>query len=376
MRVAIWFSATAFAFCAPLSAQQGGEDMFAAVVKAYYNLGGPPGWEAIEQLPGFTWGAGPTELRNCLPNGDCYARQGSATVGGRKFAVVASGARTMVITLLIRNTSAPLGDSAIVAALGKAGFTATLARCPARPGAGATSWYRLARGGRDDGVIAIQPARTGQPNEGYVLSHGADLPQLQPAQLSMYSEQCAPGSERKIVSSSKPHVELAAILVTLLVKGATLYDWTGLAALPSGIVWNGSGPTRIDLTARGDANPVGRTGSVTVAGRQFSVLASGTATQVRTVYLDELGRHPKGEHVLGVVYEKGVTVRLVRCGPIYSESTNNWYSLESSTTRGANVRQSIHYDGNNAGDAYELRLDGTLPPRDPRDRNPGANGCQ
>ena len=23
-----------------------------------------------------------------------------------------------------------------------------------------------------------------------------------------------------------------------------------------------------------------------------------------------------------------------------------------------------------------LRLDGTLPPRDPRDRNPGANGCQ
>jgi hypothetical protein len=39
------------------------------------------------------------------------------------------------------------------------------------------------------------------------------------------------------------------------------------------------------------------------------------------------------------------------------------------------IRQSIHYDGNQVGDSYELRLDGTLPTRDPRDRNPGTNGC-
>ena len=39
------------------------------------------------------------------------------------------------------------------------------------------------------------------------------------------------------------------------------------------------------------------------------------------------------------------------------------------------VRQSIHYDGNWVSDDYELRIDGTLPPRDPRDRNPGSNGC-
>ena len=38
------------------------------------------------------------------------------------------------------------------------------------------------------------------------------------------------------------------------------------------------------------------------------------------------------------------------------------------------VLQSIRYDGNNVSDAYALRLDGTLPARDPRDRNPGNGG--
>jgi hypothetical protein len=79
--------------------------------------------------------------------------------------------------------------------------------------------------------------------------------------------------------------------------------------------------------------------------------------------------------MLGVVYEKGIAVRLVRCGPVYSTSTNNWYSLTGTRTRPAMIRQSIGYDGNQVADTYELRLDGTLPARDPRDRNPGVNGC-
>ena len=80
--------------------------------------------------------------------------------------------------------------------------------------------------------------------------------------------------------------------------------------------------------------------------------------------------------MLGVVYQKGITVRLVRCGPVYTESTNNWYSLTSARTRPAMIRQSIRYDGNQVQDAYELRLDGSLPARDPRDRNPGVNDCR
>jgi hypothetical protein len=118
------------------------------------------------------------------------------------------------------------------------------------------------------------------------------------------------------------------------------------------------------------------TGHGTFSGRKFSAMASGTPGQVKIVRLEELGQHPRGEHMLGVVYQKGITVQLVRCGPVYTESTNNWYSLTSARTRPAMIRQSIGYDGNQVQDAYELRLDGSLPQRDPRDRNPGVNGCR
>ena len=104
-------------------------------------------------------------------------------------------------------------------------------------------------------------------------------------------------------------------------------------------------------------------------------MASGTAPEVRNIYLDEQGMHPRGEHMLGVVHEKGVPVQLVRCGPIYTSSTNNWYRLTSPQTRPAMIRQSIRYDGNQVQESYVLRLDGTLPTRDPRDRDPGENGC-
>jgi hypothetical protein len=76
-----------------------------------------------------------------------------------------------------------------------------------------------------------------------------------------------------------------------------------------------------------------------------------------------------------VVYERGIAVQLVRCGPVYTESTNNWYNLTSTRTRAAMILQSIRYEGNNTQDSYALRLDGSLPARDPRDRNPGTGGC-
>ena len=350
---------------------------FVGLVKAYLGMGLPTDWSGIEKLPQTKWAAlPPTSLKNCLPNGDCYARQGTASVGGRTLAVVASGARTMVINLLMRNMGAPLGDPAIVAAFKQAGFTAELARCPIKSGAGGTNWYRLKAAGLDSAYLSIQPAGPGRPNEGYVLSRGHELPALQPAQLASYTEQCAPGAERKAVATQKPHEALAQIVVALLAPAAGLYDWKALAALTTEITWADPAPKAIDYNAIGDPNPMTLAGAVAYGGRKFSVRASGTATQVKTIHLEEIeGTHPRGEHMLGVVYEKGIAVRLVRCGPVYTESTNNWYGLSSAKTRPATIRQSIHYDGNRVSDVYELRLDGSLPARDPRDRNPGVNGC-
>ena len=354
------------------------EDEFAGLVKAYLGMSQPPDWKAIEQLPGIKWAPlPPTSLKNCLPNGDCFARQGNATVGDRAMTVVATGARTMVFHLMIRNTSAPLGEPTIVAALKAAGLTADLVRCPIKAGSGGTDWYRLTGAGASSGHLSIQPAAPGRAGEGYVLSSGDELPALQPNQLAQYTEQCAPGAARAPVSTSKPHELIARTIVDLLppASGGAAYDWKTFTALPSGITWIGDGPKPADLSFKNDPNPVMQSGEATYAGRKFSAMASGTPTQVRNVYLEEMGQHPKGEHMLGVVYEKGIAVKLVRCGPVYTESTNNWYSLTSAKTRPAMIRQSIHYDGNQVGDTYELRLDGTLPTRDARDRNPGTNGC-
>ena len=282
----------------------------------------------------------------------------------------------MVMNLLLRNISTAFGEAAVVDAFKEAGLTADLARCPVGVGTG-TSWYRLKGDRLAPGFLAIQPAGSGRPNEGFVVSQGDDLPTLQPNQLALYTEQCAPGSDRKPASTTMPHESIASAVVALLVPaaGPALYGWENLTKTAIGIRWSPDGPKPYDLRSQGDPNPNMLAGEVGWGGRKFSVMATGTPTHVKTIHLEEQGLHPKGEHMLGVVYEKGIAVRLVRCGPVYTESTNNWYSLSSATTRLANIKQSIRYDGNQVQDNYELRLDGTLPPRDPRDRNPGANGC-
>ncbi len=354
------------------------EDHLASLVRTYLGLSQPSSWDGIETLPATKWAAlPPTSLTNCLPNGDCFARQGSVMLGGRAVPIVATGARTMVMTLLIRNPAPAVGEAAIMPALGRVGLSATAARCPIREGAGGTTWYRVTGGG-GPGFLSIQPAGPGRPSEGYVLTHGEALPALQPNQLALYTEQCAPGAERKPVATRKPHESLARTLVALLSPAAATapYDWKALRALPTEIRWSGETPIAADLSSRGDSNPVMLSGTVTYGGREFSVYASGTPDRVNLVAFEEMGLHPKGEHLLGVVYEEGVAVRLVRCGPIYTESTNNWYGLSSPRTRPATIRQSIRYDGNQVQDSYELRLDGSLPARDSRDRNPGVNGCR
>lgn len=106
------------------------------------------------------------------------------------------------------------------------------------------------------------------------------------------------------------------------------------------------------------------------------MLASGTPTQVKTIYFDEAARHPRAEDLLGTLRAKGFAVQLVRCGPVYTESINNWYRVTSMQTRPVMLKQSIRLDGKQVQDVYELRLDASLPKGDPRDRNPGVGGCQ
>lgn len=369
----------AFALLTPLQAGPKPEEDFAGLVTTYLAMGLPTDWSGIEKLPGTKWAASSTSLQNCLPNGDCYARQGSVTLGGRTVALVATGARTMVVTLLFRNTGPAIGEAAILAALKQASVTGELVRCPIPGGPGSTNWYRLTGAKLAPAHLSIQTVTGARPSEGFVLTQGEELPKLQPNQLAAYSDKCAPGADRKPVSTLKPHEMLAQAVVAFLTPagGAVGYDWKALTGMTTDVTWLGTGPVKTNLmTLKNDPNPVAQTGTSAYAGRKFSMMASGSPAQVKVIYMEELGLHPRGEHMLGVVYEKGITVQLVRCGPVYTESTNNWYSLVSAGTRPAMIQQSIRYDGNQVQDSYALRLDGTLPARDPRDRDPGVNGCR
>jgi hypothetical protein len=354
------------------------EEQFAGIVTAFLGKEFVTDWEGVEKLPGVKWAAlPPTSLQNCLPDGGCYTRQGAASLGGRNLMIVATGARTIVTHLFVRNPNAPLGEAAVLGALKTAGLVTELARCPLKAGAGGTNWYSVKGEKIEPSHLSVQTSCNGRACEGFVLSRSDKLPPLLPAQLALYSEKCSAGAERTPVSTTPPHVALAEAIKALIppASGPAGYDWKTLAGLPGGFTWNGDGPKPMNLSFKNDPNPVGMTGSVTLAGREFSVLASGTPAQVKVIYLDESGVHPRGEHMLGALYEKGFAVKLVRCGPAYTESTHMWYSATSPATRPVMVLQSIRYEGNNVQDSYALRLDGTLPARDPRDRNPGTGGC-
>lgn len=354
------------------------EEEFTGIVEAFLGKSFVNDWEGVEKLPRIKWAAlPPAELKTCLPDGGCYTRQGTASIGGRNLLVVATGARTIVSHLFVRNPAAPLGEAAIVAALKKSGLATELARCPVKPGVGGTNWYSVKGEKVEPSHLSVQTSCNGKPCEGFVLSRSDKLPPLQPNQLALYSEKCSAGAVRTPVSTTKPHIALAEAIKSLIppAAGPALYDWKTLTGLTSGITWTGDGPKPMNLSFKNDPNPVSMTGSVTLAEREFSMIASGTPAQVKVIHFDESGLHPRGEHMLGVLYEKGLAVKLVRCGPPYTESTHMWYSATSAATRPVMVLQAIRYDGNNVQDTYELRLDGTLPARDPRDRNPGVGGC-
>lgn len=364
-----------------LGAFQGGqkpEDQLTGIVVSYLRQGQPIEWGGLDQLPNVTWAAQTISLENCLPDGGCYTRQGRAVLGGRTLAVIATGARTMVSHLYFRNAGAPLGEPAVLSALKQAGFGAELARCPVPGKAGSTNWYRLTGEQLAPAYLSVQAAKPGRNLEGFVLSPGTELPALQPNQVALYSEQCGEGMARAPVSTLKPHELLGRAITALLPSpNVTSVEWKSLATAGSGgITWDTAGPKKANLTAWNDPNPMMLSGQVAFAGRRFSAMASGNEAHARNIYLEEQGLHPRGEHMLMVVYQQGIAVKLVRCGPVYTESTNNWYSLSSTRTTPVMIRQSIRYDGNQVQESYALRLDGSLPPRDPRDRDPGVNGCQ
>ncbi|MEX2264236.1 MAG: hypothetical protein WD696_19940 [Bryobacteraceae bacterium] len=371
----VWLS-----FLSPVRAEGKPEDEIAGTIKVFLGKDFVADWQGIEALPKVNWTQlPPTMLQNCLPDGGCFTLQGVAAIGGRKLVVLATGARTIVSNIYFRNMTSPFGEAAVVAALRQAALSAELARCPIKPGIGGTNWYRLTGASTNPGVLSIQSSCNGKPCEGFALSRREDLPPLQPNQLRLYTERCsATGADRVPVSTVMPHEQLARTFVVLLPQaaGPALYDWKTLTSLPAGIGWDAAGARKGDLSYKRDPNPWMHQGHIAFSGRQFHLLFSGSPTEVKTGYFEEAGTHPRGEDLLGFLRTQGFSIQLVRCGPVYTQSSNNWYSVKSAKTQPIMLRQSMGFEGNLVNDSYELRFDASLPKRDPRDRDPGVSGCQ
>jgi len=357
----------------------GPEDQLVGAVRVALGKSFNTDWSGIEALPGIKWAPlPPVSLENCLPDGGCFTRQGVATFGDRSLLVIASGARTMVTNLYFRGNARPMGEAVVLDALKQAGLAPELARCPVKGTIGGTNWYRLRSASTNPAVLSVQSSCNGKPCEGFQLTLGDDLPQLQPRQLGMYSEQCSGAAEtRRAVSPSSPQELIVQSLSALMPStSGGVTDWAAIVKALPGAKWNSTMPQRMDLTFKLDPNPYSITGSMALAQRQFSLIASGTQSRPQTVYLDEGGLHARGEDVLRLLQSQGFEVKLVRCGPVYTESINNWYGVTGATAKPVMLLQSIRIDGKQVQDGYALRLDNTLPKRDPRDRDPGVSGCR
>lgn len=354
----------------PAVAAASPETDLAGTIKLILSKSFAPDWQGVEKLPQIKWAPlPPTMLQNCLPDGGCFVRQGTLSIGGRNLVVLASGARTIVTHLYFRNAAAPIGESAVVASLKQTGLSVELARCPVPNTAGGTNWYRLKSATTEPGYVSIQSSCNGRPCEGFTVSLGDELPPLQPNQLRLYSEKCSATGDRKPVSTLMPHEQLAQTFIALLpqASGPASSDWKILEGSLPAVKW--APPYKVP-------GPWTRSGQLNLSGREFSLLASGSPAQIAAITFDENGLHPRGEDLLGSLRTQGFNVHLVRCGPVYTESINNWYSVTSAKTRPVLLKQSLRLDGQRIQDAYELRFDNTLVKRDPRDRDPGMNDCK
>ena len=95
---------TSVAFLSAFRVSRTPDDEFASIVSEFLGRDLENSWEGLDKLPLITWAPlPPTSLKNCLPDLGCYTREGRLAIGGGTMTVVATGARTIVSNLYIRN---------------------------------------------------------------------------------------------------------------------------------------------------------------------------------------------------------------------------------------------------------------------------------
>lgn len=195
MRATIRAAAAALLLmCVSVIASAAGKpaDELAGVIKLLMlNAGGD--WAMIEDVKPIKWAAlPPKSLDNCLPDGGCFTRAGTLAPGGQPMAIKATGARSIVVNFYIKNSGAPIGEVALIAALGAAGLAPQLARCPVNPNDPVhyAKWWHVTSGAMK-GFVSYTHSSDAKAWEGIGYHGTEDLPPLQPNEVKAYSEKCA-----------------------------------------------------------------------------------------------------------------------------------------------------------------------------------------
>jgi hypothetical protein len=359
--------------CATASAQTA-EDQLAQVVAALMQPAGSEGsygdWSQVDSVKQIRWEALPPKmLDDALPDGSYFTRRGLANLGGQPFGVVATGARTMVVNVYLRNVGqAQVGEPKVLAALQRKGLSLDLARCPVKGSAGAgNQWWRIQAPGKRPAFFNSQTNCNGKQCEGYALSLGSALPTLTPAQQSLYTDRCTGATAGAAAPAAAAwDAQLAALLVSLIPTSQSgPVSWTAIEQVQA-VQWAPMPPLEIRPQAWEDqTDRFYRGGQADLGGRVFYFKAAGPKDRVRHVHFEDQATQANRGDALKALQQQGYDVQLARCGKVYQLSTEKWYRVAGPGKRTVMLLRNVRCDTvacPKGQENYTLALDGKLPP--------------
>jgi hypothetical protein len=324
-------------------------------------------WEDLEKAPAIRWGAGPVMLSRASPDGNFFARPGQATVSGRPLSVVASGARTMVFSVYLRDPAPPMAPDTLVAGFREAGFAVAPARCPRDPrGAAPRRWYRLALARKKPAFLYAGPLQSG--GAGYTLFLDR-LPAMTQSEAALYTDDCAGAAKAASGgTAARPltgQAGIVAVVEALLrpVGAPAALPWASLATLPA-ITWRKLTPMKMTnpWTDGGvDANPRLLEGEFKTATTRMTAIATGDERAANHFSLIDGGNLPRGA-VFDALARDGYAITALRCGKPYTEMSDAFFRIAGPGKQAAILYRKVSTDGGMTSETYGLRLDNVLPP--------------
>ncbi len=125
------------------------------------------------------------------PDGNYFTRPGRGMASGRPLDVLATGARSGVFSVYIRDPRATSNADGTAAEFRQAGYAVSLARCPINPQAAtAKRWLKVTAPGKAPAFLSVGPLVSG--GAGYTLFLADEqLSPLTGRDATLYTDNCA-----------------------------------------------------------------------------------------------------------------------------------------------------------------------------------------